>query len=112
MFCVFKSVKNEKISIEIHKIMKDFNLLEKKDTKSCHLSGGQKRKLSICIALVGGSSVILLDEPTSGMDITSRRNLWDILKRYAVGRIIILTNIIWKKLLFWEIELEFYLKEI
>ena len=92
MFCVFKSVKNEKISVEIHKIMKDFNLLEKKDTKSCHLSGGQKRKLSICIALVGGSSVTLLDEPTSGMDITSRRNLWDILKRYAVGRIIIPTT--------------------
>ena len=84
MFCVFKSVKTEKVSEEIFKIMKDFDLLEKKDTKACNLSGGQKRKLSICIALVGGSSVIFLDEPTSGMDITSRRNLWDILKRYAV----------------------------
>ena len=64
----------------------------KRKTKACNLSGGQKRKLSNCIALVGGSSVIFLDEPTSGMDITSRRNLWDILKRYAGGRIIILTT--------------------
>ena len=92
MFCVFKSVKQENISLEIDKILQDFDLFEKKYTKACHLSGGQKRKLSICIALVGGSSVIFLDEPTSGMDITSRRNLWDILKRYAGGRIIILTT--------------------
>ena len=92
MFCVFKSVPNNIIDEEINKILRDFDLLDKQDAKSCNLSGGQKRKLSICIALVGGSSVIFLDEPTSGMDITSRRNLWDILKRYAGGRIIILTT--------------------
>ena len=56
--------------IIIKKIIKDFNLEDKKDTKACNLSGGQKRKLSICIALVGGSSVIFLDEPTSGIDVT------------------------------------------
>ena len=92
MFCVFKSVPKEKISKEIDKIITDFDLKNKSKTKACDLSGGQKRKLSICIALVGGSSVIFLDEPTSGMDITSRRNLWDILKRYVNGRIIILTT--------------------
>ena len=92
MFCVFKSVPKEKIEDEITKIIIDFDLVNKRYTKACNLSGGQKRKLSICIALVGGSSVIFLDEPTSGMDITSRRNLWDILKRYANGRIIILTT--------------------
>ena len=92
MFCVFKSFEKEKIPQEIDKIIKDFGLSDKKNTKASQLSGGQKRKLSICIALVGGSSVIFLDEPTSGMDITSRRNLWDILKRYANGRIIILTT--------------------
>ena len=92
MFCVFKSVPKEIISKEINKILLDFDLINKRKTKACNLSGGQKRKLSICIALVGGSSVIFLDEPTSGMDITSRRNLWDILKRYVNGRIIILTT--------------------
>ena len=92
MFCVFKSVPNRIIDKEINKILQDFDLLDKKNTKACNLSGGQKRKLSICIALVGGSTVIFLDEPTSGMDITSRRNLWDILKRYSGGRIIILTT--------------------
>ena len=90
MFCIFKSVPKEEIDGEINKIIKDFNLEDKKDKKACNLSGGQKRKLSICIALVGGISVIFLDEPTSGMDVTSKRDLWDILKRYANGRIIIL----------------------
>ena len=92
MFCLFKSISKEKIDEEIYKILEDFNLLNKRYTKARDLSGGQKRKLSICIALAGGSSVIFLDEPTSGMDITSRRNLWDILKRYTGGRIIILTT--------------------
>ena len=92
MFCVFKSVPKEKIKIETNKIIEDFDLVNKRETKARNLSGGQKRKLSIGIALVGGSSVIFLDEPTSGMDISSRRNLWDILKRYVGGRIIILTT--------------------
>ena len=81
MFCIFKSVDNNKINKEINKVIKDVGLEEKRKTKVKNLSGGQKRKLSIAIALVGGSSVIFLDEPTSGMYITSRRNLWNVLKR-------------------------------
>jgi ATP-binding cassette subfamily A (ABC1) protein 3 len=92
MFCVFKSVDNSLISQEVLNVIKVFGLEEKRNTKVENLSGGQKRKLSIAIALVGGSSVIFLDEPTSGMDITSRRNLWNILKRNLNGKIIILTT--------------------
>ena len=92
MFCVFKSIENSIIKKEIEKVLNDFGLIEKRYTKVKNLSGGQKRKLSISIALVGGSSVIFLDEPTSGMDITSRRNLWNVLKRCLNGKIIILTT--------------------
>ena len=56
------------------------------------LSGGNKRKLSVSIALCGGSKLVLLDEPTSGMDLGARRNLWDMLKSYKKDRIIILTT--------------------
>ena len=44
------------------------------------LSGGMKRKLSLAIALIGDSPIIMLDEPTAGMDLTGRRLMWDMLK--------------------------------
>jgi ABC-type multidrug transport system ATPase subunit len=46
------------------------------------LSGGQKRKTSTGIALIGDSKVIMLDEPTSGMDTTTRCKFWQMLKNY------------------------------
>ena len=44
------------------------------------LSGGQRRKLSVAIALIGDAKVIMLDEPTSGMDTTTRRRFWEMVK--------------------------------
>lgn len=75
---------------EIDKILRDIDLYEKKDYPAGKLSGGQKRKLCIGIAFIGGSKVILLDEPTSGMDTFARRYLWEMLKKYKKDRIIIL----------------------
>lgn len=56
------------------------------------LSGGQKRKLSVGIALIGDSKIVMLDEPTSGMDTTTRRRFWEIMKQYKENRIVILTT--------------------
>ena len=56
------------------------------------LSGGNRRKLSVAISLCGGSKLIMLDEPTAGMDLSARRSLWDMLKNYKRDRIIILTT--------------------
>ena len=56
------------------------------------LSGGQRRKLSVAIAFVGGSKVVILDEPTSGMDPYSRRATWDLLLKYKKDRTIILST--------------------
>lgn len=56
------------------------------------LSGGQKRKLSVAIALVGDSKLVMLDEPTSGMDLTARRELWNMLKEEKEGRVMVLTT--------------------
>ena len=56
------------------------------------LSGGQRRKLSVAIALIGDAKVIMLDEPTSGMDTSTRRRFWEMVKQYKEGRIIILTT--------------------
>lgn len=70
----------------------EIDLVKQKKQLAKTLSGGQKRKLSVAIALIGNSKIIVLDEPTSGMDTTSRRKLWDMLKRNKKDRIIILTT--------------------
>ena len=56
------------------------------------LSGGEKRKLSIALALIGNPKIVLLDEPTSGMDAIAKRELWKFLKDYKKDKIIILTT--------------------
>ncbi len=66
--------------------------MSKKEALSKTLSGGQKRKVSVGIAMCGDSKVILLDEPTSGMDPQARRRLWDMLKQAKQDKIIILTT--------------------
>jgi ATP-binding cassette subfamily A (ABC1) protein 3 len=77
---------------EIDEILSDLDLLHKKNYLAGKLSGGQKRKLCVAIALMGQSRIILLDEPTSGMDTFARRHLWEILKKYKKDRIIILST--------------------
>ncbi|CAD5216635.1 unnamed protein product [Bursaphelenchus okinawaensis] len=56
------------------------------------LSGGMKRKLCVAMALVGKSQVVLLDEPTAGMDPTARRQIGEILEKFKAERTIILTT--------------------
>ena len=77
---------------EINELISKIELLPKKDDLCGTLSGGQKRKLCIALALIGNSKIILLDEPTSGMDVMARRSLWDFLKKYKKDKIILLTT--------------------
>ena len=56
------------------------------------LSGGNKRKLSLGIALMGNPTVLLLDEPSSGMDVAAKRIMWKTLAKVAVDRSIVLTT--------------------
>ena len=56
------------------------------------LSGGNKRKLSLAMALIGNPEVVLLDEPSSGMDPVAKRNMWRTLEKFRPGRSILLTT--------------------
>ena len=64
----------------------------KKESLCKTLSGGEKRKLCIALALIGNSKLVLLDEPTSGMDVIAKRKLWNFLKEFKNDKIIILTT--------------------
>lgn len=52
-------------------------------------AGGMQRKLSVAMAFVGGSKVVILDEPTSGVDPYSRRSIWDLLLKYRAGECVL-----------------------
>lgn len=62
-------------------MLEEIDLIGKRKTMAKFLSGGEKRKLSVAIAMIGNSRIVLLDEPTSGMDTSARRRLWDMLKK-------------------------------
>ncbi|KAL4490990.1 hypothetical protein ABPG73_013059 [Tetrahymena malaccensis] len=88
-----KLIPDQVIRADIVNITYRCNLLSHRYTQVQHLSGGNKRKLCLAIALIGQSKFILLDEPTSGVDVTTRKQIWDILREMKNdGRTIILTT--------------------
>ncbi|XP_063234389.1 phospholipid-transporting ATPase ABCA3-like [Bacillus rossius redtenbacheri] len=91
-FSKLKGMAEEDIEEETSKYLQLLDLESKADVQSKALSGGQKRKLSVAIALCGDSKVVLLDEPSSGMDPAARRALWDLLRTEKRGRTVLLTT--------------------
>ncbi|KAL7850832.1 hypothetical protein AOLI_G00211880 [Acnodon oligacanthus] len=77
---------------EVEDMLEDLGLPNKRDDEAQKLSGGMQRKLSVAMAFVGGSKVVILDEPTSGVDPYSRRSIWDLLLKYRTGRTVILST--------------------
>jgi ABC-2 type transport system ATP-binding protein len=76
-----------------HFLLNELGLWEKRNTIVRHLSGGMKRRLMIARALVHQPSVLILDEPSAGVDIEIRRSMWDFLLRTnAQGTTIVLTT--------------------
>ncbi|XP_068605723.1 phospholipid-transporting ATPase ABCA3 [Brachionichthys hirsutus] len=91
-YAQLKGYSKDKIPDEVDRIIRILNLEDKCKARSKTLSGGMKRKLSIGIALIGDSKVVMLDEPTSGMDPSARRATWDLLQGEKRDRTILLTT--------------------
>lgn len=93
LYAKLKGVPKETIQSEVEKTAVDCELINQMNMYSKNLSGGQQRKLSVGIALIGGSKVVVLDEPSAGMDPTARRSMWGILQRSKdEGRTLLLTT--------------------
>jgi ABC-2 type transport system ATP-binding protein len=79
--------------VRAEKYLKELSLWEKRNVMARTLSGGMKRRLMIARALVHEPQILILDEPTAGVDIEIRRGMWDFLKSLnAAGTTIILTT--------------------
>ncbi|XP_013413247.1 ATP-binding cassette sub-family A member 3 [Lingula anatina] len=87
-----KGVTGSAVKMEVDKTLGIMGMLDKRKSFPSGLSGGMKRKLSVGIALIGDSKIIMLDEPTSGMDPSARRQTWDIIQGARQGRTIVLTT--------------------
>lgn len=85
----FSKEKREKKIKELSKLFKFSGILSKKAGK---LSGGWQRKLSIAMALISEPSVLFLDEPTLGLDVIARSELWDLIRSLKSKVTIILTT--------------------
>jgi ABC-2 type transport system ATP-binding protein len=74
-------------------VLEQVQLTEKRRARVGHLSGGQKQRLALACALVGEPELLFLDEPTTGLDPQSRRQLWELIAGFReAGRTVILTT--------------------
>ena len=77
----------------IEKVLRDLSLWDKKDSKIVTLSGGMKRRVMIAKALSHEPQILFLDEPTAGVDVTLRQDMWNLVRALrASGVTIILTT--------------------
>lgn len=92
LFARLQGTPESEVKSMVEDMVNEVGLIDKKDALSKTLSGGMKRKLSCAIAFIGNPKVVFLDEPTSGMDVHSRRSTWEIIKKYKQDKVIILTT--------------------
>ncbi|KAM8797043.1 ATP-binding cassette sub-family A member 10-like [Eudromia elegans] len=91
-FAEIKGIQSKDVEREVKNILELLDISNIQDTLAEKLSGGQKRKLSIAIAMLGNPQVLLLDEPTAGLDPLSRYQVWSLLKEHRSRRVILFST--------------------
>ncbi|KYQ93670.1 ABC transporter A family protein [Tieghemostelium lacteum] len=91
-FSWIKGVPKHEQQAAADRFIEKFDISDHKNKKSKDLSGGTKRKLSVAISLIGGSSIVFMDEPTTSLDPVSRRQLWSLINELKSDKAIILTT--------------------
>ncbi|KAL6970758.1 ATP-binding cassette sub- A member 2 [Sarracenia purpurea var. burkii] len=92
LFASIKGIPAASIKSVAQKLLADVRLKDAAKRRAGGYSGGMKRRLSVAIALIGDPKLVILDEPTTGMDPITRRHVWDIIENAKKGRAIILTT--------------------
>ncbi|RKO84169.1 P-loop containing nucleoside triphosphate hydrolase protein [Blyttiomyces helicus] len=92
MYAHLKGVPRHLVPATANALLKLLDLLPHADKQTQHLSGGNKRKTSVGIAVVGKPPCLMLDEPSTGMDPASKRSMWDVISALRKDHAIILTT--------------------
>jgi len=82
-YALVKGIRTHKIGPAVEKAIRDLNLKDHRHKLAGTLSGGNKRKLSVAMALIGNPPIILLDEPSAGMDPEARRFMWQVVEKIS-----------------------------
>ena len=86
LFYDLKSLSSDNKEAAINKKIDELDLRAYTDKLSGTLSGGNKRKLSVAMAMIGNPRIVFLDEPSTGMDPRARRFMWKVIARVATQR--------------------------
>ena len=92
LICGIYNFSKEKSKAKIKELTEQFNLQSILDKKAGKLSGGWQRRVSIAMALISEPKILFLDEPTFGLDVIARSELWDIVRSLKGKVTIILTT--------------------
>ncbi|XP_055983410.1 ATP-binding cassette sub-family A member 9 [Sorex fumeus] len=92
LFAKIKGIQPHEVEQEVQQVLRDLEMENIQDILAQNLSGGQKRKLTFGIAILGDPQVLLLDEPTAGSDPLSRHRVWNLLKERKANRVILFST--------------------
>ncbi|XP_072501629.1 ATP-binding cassette sub-family A member 9-like isoform X2 [Notamacropus eugenii] len=92
LFAAIKGIQPQNVEQEVQKVITELEMKNIQDTIAENLSGGQKRKLNFAMAILGDPQVLLLDEPTAGLDPFSRHQVWNFLKEHKSDKGILLST--------------------
>ncbi|XP_019349801.1 ABC-type organic anion transporter ABCA8 isoform X1 [Alligator mississippiensis] len=87
VFAGIKGILSSETEREVKNVLTQLDMIHIQDKQADKISSGQKRSLSLGIAMLGNPQVLLLDEPTAGMDLSSRYQVWNLLKDGKAGRV-------------------------
>ncbi|XP_042558557.1 ATP-binding cassette sub-family A member 6 isoform X2 [Dipodomys spectabilis] len=92
LFAIIKGIHPQEVEQEVQQILLEFDMQTIQDDRVENLSEGQKRKLTFGTAILGDPQILILDEPTVGLDPFSRQQVWSFLKEHRANRVILFST--------------------
>uniref|UniRef100_A0A8C0ZYY6 ABC transporter domain-containing protein n=1 Tax=Castor canadensis TaxID=51338 RepID=A0A8C0ZYY6_CASCN len=92
LFAKIRGIPPQEVDKEVQRILLELEMKNIQDVLAQNLSGGQKRKLTFGIAILGDPQIFLLDEPTAGLDPFSRHRVWNLLKEHKADHVILFST--------------------